>query len=85
MTLKIFAVFDNKAAAFMQPFFAPTVGFAIRAFADQLKNDQSAIKQHPEDYTLFHLGDFDDHSGGIVRAEPKATHVANAIDFVEGS
>lgn len=65
MKQQVFAVFDCKLSAFMVPFFAPSIGVACRMFADAAQNADSALAKHPEDYTLMHLGEWDDMTGGF--------------------
>lgn len=81
MKLKMFAVFDVKAAAYLAPFFLPTVGQAVRAFADASNDPSTMFAKHPEDYTLFHVGEFDDSSGDCAPVVPHAS-LGNAAQFV---
>lgn len=62
MILKTFSIYDNKAMAFRTPFYLHMEGEAIRAFADMVNDPEHPVGQHPEDYTLFLLGDFNDQS-----------------------
>lgn len=61
----IVAVRDRAIDAFMRPFFMQTIGQAVRAFADEInRNDKdNALAQHPEDYDLYLLGEFDEQTG----------------------
>lgn len=60
MLINVYSIFDNKAGAYMQPFFFQAHGQAVRAFSD-LSNDQNSMcGKHPADYTLYHVGVFDD-------------------------
>jgi hypothetical protein len=61
--VKVFAVFDSKADAYLQPFFMSTLGQAIRSFTDAAASTDHQFGKHAADYTLFHLGDFDDATG----------------------
>ncbi len=63
MLHNVFAVYDSKSEAYLQPFFMPTKGSALRAISDCVNDAQHQFAQHPEDYTLFHLGTFEDNSG----------------------
>jgi len=65
MKFGIFAIYDTKAAAHLPPFFLPTRGLAIRAFTDCVNDSTHQFSKHPEDYTLFLVGNFDDVSGEI--------------------
>ena len=60
MLHKIFSVFDSKAELYLTPFFMKTKGEAVRGFEDVANDKNSAIGRHPEDYTLFELGEYDD-------------------------
>ncbi len=71
--LSAFTVRDSAAEAFMRPFFAQSKGAAIRSFADQVNDtDGNPIWQHPEDYTLFELGTFDELTGFLKVHEPRS-------------
>ena len=58
----ICAVYDSKAETFGQPAFFQTLGIAERAFLDNTKKDEM-MKNHPRDFTLFHLGSYEDSTG----------------------
>lgn len=79
---KIFTVYDSKAEAYLTPFFMSTSGEAIRAFSDSVKNRESAINKHPEDYTLFEIGLFDETAAAIVTHDALIS-LAIALEFVE--
>lgn len=51
-----FAVWDEAAASFNVPFFAPTVAAGERLFGDAVNNPESPWNRHPADYTLFEVG-----------------------------
>lgn len=61
MILKIFTVYDSKAEAFLQPFLFSSTGQALRAFADSVADSNHQFARHPEDFTLFELGTYDDN------------------------
>ena len=69
MLLKVCAVKDSAADAFGRPFFVPTIGLAMRSFIDEVNNRESPFNAHPDDYTLYEIGDFDDNSGALVSYE----------------
>lgn len=76
--MKIFAVHDSKAEIFGTPIFLPTLGLAIRAFADQVNNPEpNPISQHPEDYTLFDIGEYNQETGELIANKtPKSCGLA---------
>lgn len=63
MTKLVFTIYDEKSEAYLQPFFLDTVGQAIRAITDCVNDNQHQFYRHTSDYTLFHLGSFDDSTG----------------------
>lgn len=63
MIHQCYAIFDAAAGAYLPPFHLPRDGMAIRAFADCVNSPNHQFNQHPKDYTLFHLGQFDDSTG----------------------
>lgn len=61
--LKIFTVYDSKAEAYLQPFFAPTIAVAIRSFTKAADNPSHDFHHFPGDFTLFELGEWDEQAG----------------------
>lgn len=66
MILKVFAIYDSKAEAYLQPFFMANKGTAIRAIADILTKPDHSFSKYPEDFTLFELGEYDDSNGKML-------------------
>ena len=69
MQLQIFAIYDSKANAFMTPFFSQTTGTAVRDFESAVNSENSTFGKYAADYTLFHLGEFDQSSAGFAMHE----------------
>lgn len=65
MKVQMFCVFDSKSEAFTLPFFKTTKGEAVRDFGDAVNDPKSPWFRHPEDFTLFHVGEFDDQSATV--------------------
>lgn len=63
--LKIFSVYDEKGQTFNTPFVQLQIGQALRGFQDAVGNPESSISKHPEDYHLYHIGEFDEFSARI--------------------
>ena len=59
LTQKVFSVFDTAIGRYGIPWVAETRGAAIRQFGDLAQDKQHPFGQHPEDYVLFELGEFD--------------------------
>lgn len=82
MILKVFAVRDTKAQAFLQPFYSPSVGSALRAFSDAVNDGQCPFNKHPEDYILYEIGSYDDATAALDPLDVVRLQVA-ATDLVD--
>lgn len=63
MIKQMYAVFDSKSQAYCNPFLAPREEIAIRDFTRAARDPSLEISQFPEDFSLQHLGSFDDTTG----------------------
>lgn len=81
MKFRCFAIFDEKAKAFLPPFFLPEIGMARRTFGDCVNDPQHQFSRHPSDYTLFHLADWDSNSGAFAVGAMEL--VMNGVQAVE--
>jgi hypothetical protein len=78
----VFTVYDSKSEAYLQPFFLQTKGQAVRAFTDSVNDPQHQFCRHPEDYTLFELGEYDDFKGSFkIHKTPQV--IGKALEFKE--
>ncbi|AXL15265.1 nonstructural protein [Microviridae sp.] len=78
MLKKIFAIYDEKSEAYLQPFFMDTNGQAIRAITDCLSDPDHNFARHPSDYTLFIIGEFDNNTASI---DSFKTSLGNLVEF----
>lgn len=62
MKIRVYTVYDSKVQAYMRPFFQVSKGEALRSWIDAVNDGQTAMNKHPEDFTLFELGEWDDQS-----------------------
>ena len=77
---QVFSVYDEKAEAYLPPFMLPKVQMALRTFGDTINNPESQMSRHPEDYQLFHLGQFDNHDASYeLFSAPKP--LGNGLQF----
>lgn len=62
MKLVVMAIRDAAVGSFMRPIFVQSIGQATRMFADEVnrKADDNLVHHHPEHFSLWHFGDFDD-------------------------
>lgn len=77
MRMLAFTIYDSKAECFAKPFFDVTIGSAIRSFADAVNGgEEGPWAKHPEDYTLYKCGYFDDAMGKFTTEEPESLGTA---------
>lgn len=62
MIYSVCAVKDRAIDAFNRPIYVPTIGVAIRSFNDEVARKDSEMANHPEDYDLYELGQWDDQT-----------------------
>jgi len=62
MIHKMFAIYDEKAEAYLQPFFMPKTAMAIRTIINCINDPDHSFNRHTSDFTLFMIGEFDDTS-----------------------
>jgi len=79
----LFTVYDEKAEVFTAPFFVPTLGLATRAFADCVNSEDHHFGKHPQDYTLFGLGEFDDSDASFKHKAKKS--LGNGVEFISAT
>lgn len=58
----VFTVYDQKADAYLPPWIMPRTEMARRVFSDCVNSTDHQFAAHPEDYTLFCLGDWNDET-----------------------
>lgn len=81
MKVQSFSVFDGAANMFLEPFFAPTLEVAIRGFREAVTREGHQFNKFPQDYTLFHVGEFDQERGEYTPLVPHSLGVA--ITFLQ--
>jgi len=82
MVTLVFSLYDSKAKSFGPPFFLHQRGQAIRALGDLVKDGQSMVSRHPEDFVLYHIGEFNDSTGEYINKNPHDL-ISMASDFKE--
>lgn len=71
MKLKVFSVLDAKVGSFAAPFFMRSSAEALRAFHVAASDRESMISKHPEDFSLYLIGEFDDDTGALAPCTPE--------------
>ena len=63
LVLKCFTIYDQKARAYITPFFAANESVAIRTFENCCTDPNHAFGRNPQDYSLHLLCDWDATTG----------------------
>lgn len=73
MKLVVCCVYDRAACAYSRPYYVNHVGVAIRAFSDEVNGrvNDSVLKEHYLDYSLYELGTYDDSDASFELHSPK--------------
>lgn len=82
MKTQIFSVYDSKAEVFNSPIFMATKGMALRSFITIVNNPESDVHKYPGDFTLFHIGEYDD-SNGLLTPLTTPVSLGLAQEFLE--
>lgn len=79
MKVNVYSIFDTATGLYMRPFFAESDGQALRGFKDVATDADHPVGKHPEDYTLFRIGTFDDFKGHLGFEDPQSLKTALAV------
>jgi hypothetical protein len=82
MIQKVYTVYDSKAEAYLQPFFATTKGLAIRSFSDAANKEGHNLNRYAEDYTLFEIGEWDDEKASLTM-HPAKQSIGSANEYIK--
>lgn len=78
----IFTVYDQKAKAFITPFFMHNDDLALRIFKECANSEQHMFGKYPTDFILYRIGTFEDTTGGC-EIFPIIEQVVSAIELVD--
>ena len=71
MKLELYSIYDSKEEIYYQPHFLLNHSVALRQFGDMANDKDTKISKHPEDYTLWHLGSYEDSSATLTPLKTK--------------
>ena len=66
MIVNLYAVYDTATGIYDGPIPGQSDGQMIRKFSDMAVNAETEIGKHPEDFTLFRMGTWNDGTGELV-------------------
>lgn len=78
--MKAYSIRDQKGEIFNLPFFKITHGQAERDFESLVNDGKSSVNAYPEDYDLYHVGEYDDQKGIFVPLETPI-HMIKAVQL----
>ena len=79
---QLITVHDSKSGIFTPPVSVIAIGEAIRTFEDAVNDPQSPFNKHPEDYTLFHIGSYDETTASVEMLQSPLS-LGGALNFVK--
>lgn len=82
MKSQAFSIYDTKAKHFDKIQLLFTKGEAIRSFTMISNNKETMISKTPEDYSLFHLGEFN-HDNGIFTPIDAPEQIVTGLDVIK--
>lgn len=82
MIYQLFTVHDSAAMAYLPPIHYGSIGLALRTFKDAANDPKHAFHTHPKDYTLFHLGSFNDQTATFELFDTAAA-LGKALDLLD--
>jgi len=69
MRYQICSFYDSKLRAYSRPFFIQEVELAGRVAKDVIASEND-IARHPEDFAMFHIGEFCDQTAILTPVDP---------------
>lgn len=84
MKIRLYALRDDKMATFNCPVKIENDAVAVRQFGDLVTGDKEGlIGKHPNDFSLWFLGEFDIDTGRFFQSDDVGYVVARGSDFVK--
>lgn len=83
MKSQLYSIFDTASGVYDRPIFAAADGIVMREFSDCCQNAEHQYGQHPEDYTLIRLGNFDNTTGKLIDEQNES--LATGLELVAAS
>ncbi|AXH73783.1 MAG: nonstructural protein [Microviridae sp.] len=80
MIKQVLAIKDQKADYFLDPMVMKTIGEGERQFQQIASDPKTLLYTNPEDFVLFHVGEFDTTTGVLTTLPvPKSIMRADAV------
>lgn len=83
--LRLYSLYDSGAKAYLRPFWSDFKVNAQRSFrqlVNQTDNRDNMVANHPDQFTLFELGEFDVRTG-VFTAHAIPQTLGNGLEYKE--
>lgn len=70
MKLFMYSIFDRASGVYDRPFPARSDAEASRSFGDIACDKNHPIGAHPDDFTLYNIGTYEDSKGALEGTDP---------------
>lgn len=84
MKMQIFSIYDTVAKVFSQPLFMANAEVATRVLKDWANSADTYIGKSPTDFSLYHIGEFDDETALLVPIKPALVIRADSLTQPKG-
>jgi len=72
MITNLYSIYDSKSETYSKPFHMHNDSVALRNCTDLASDPNTEVAKHPEDFTLFLIGEWDDNTCEFdIRETPK--------------
>lgn len=79
--MNIYSIRDDKAEMFSNPMYQRNNAVAIRTFEQACQDPESQFRANPEDYSLWHVGEWHAETGIITPLE-SPTRLISALELL---
>lgn len=76
---KMYAIHDKKAQRYLPPMVLNTHGEAERTLENAVRDKESMIAQHPGDFELCYIADYDERTGSVTAVNHRVILNADAL------
>lgn len=80
MKHQMYSIYDKVSKVYILPFYQSNERVAIRSFVSGMMDSTHQLSQHPHDFVLFHMGEFDDESGLTVQEKAGPIRVLDGLE-----
>ncbi len=80
MKTNIYSIYDTASATYQKPIFSRADGEIMREFQNICVDKEHPCGQHPEDYSLIRIGNFNDQTGLVINEDNEC--LATGLEMV---